>query len=205
MIVTASCKRDRENGCQDAVAMTWRHDLGQQALHRFVLGEGNEVPTLAEWVLYIPDGYAHTAAKLRATCRRVLTLGMQYLFYSDVDTYVCVPRLLKAVPHDADYVGFMCSEGHAAGGNGFWLSNKAMRVLANSHCESGVYHDLWAGVMLRQAGIKLVHDERYASFTDMWWNTWIAAHTGVDTGACDPLRMHMAHECCQLSVADDKS
>lgn len=110
--------------------------------------------------------------------------GVHYAFICDVDTYVDPKALLVNKPIDKDYVGFRCDEGHAAGGHGYWLSNRACRLLWEANPTTG-YADMWVYNVLRQRGIELHHDPRYGDGT-------ITMHLSVNGIYSDSL-MYIEH------------
>lgn len=184
-ILVTSCWRDREK--QQAIRDTWGK-LGQPM---FFLGGGSEHAEEAapdELILDIPDDYQHVSWKTRQQCRWASLkdldhVYLDHVFICDVDTYVDVGRLLADVP-SADYVGWRCDEGHAAGGNGYWLSCTAVRLLCFAEPQIG-YADLWVGNFLRSRGICCEHDCRFGDGT-------ITRHLSVN-GQYNPDRMYEEH------------
>lgn len=107
--------------------------------------------------------------------RWALDRGYDYLFRTDTDTYVWLNRLLACGFEQHDYMGW--SVGYprylerewaintAHGGVGFFLSRRAMEIVANAPVEKysdGKYWgDLWAGQQLWKNGIYCQRDTRF--------------------------------------------
>lgn len=116
-------------------------------------------------ILGCPDDYPNLPFKTQAICRAAMQLQREPIFLPDTDTYIALDRLLSNVPTD-DYVGRRHYEdkNYALGGPGYWLSRKAMQILADAPCAPG-NEDEWVGTTLAAAGIGLHHDERYSIYT----------------------------------------
>lgn len=160
LLLTQSCGRDRANGRQQAVELTWLQQWGHLIAHEFITGSYDGMPLCGPFHFLVPDDYDAVAYKVHAAMKRAHNMGFEHVFYSDTDTYVCVPNLLASGFQRAPYIGLRCDEGHASGGAGFWVSGPAIQALAEAEPSRG-YSDMWVGDKLRQAGIELTHDERY--------------------------------------------
>lgn len=107
--------------------------------------------------------------------RWALERGYDYLFRTDTDTYVWVNRLLACGFEKHDYMGWCVgfprhleqdwAMNTAHGGVGFFLSRKAMEIVANAPVEKYVdgkyWGDLWAGHQLWKQGIYCHQDTRF--------------------------------------------
>lgn len=143
--------------------MTWLTEWGHLCTHRFLLGGGLSTRRGGypeELCLAVPDGYDSVAYKVHAGMRYALASGYEHVFYSDTDTYVCVPHLLASDYARAPYIGLRCCEGHASGGAGFWVNGPGIAALAEAPPQHG-FSDMWVRNHLDKAGIKLTHDGRY--------------------------------------------
>jgi hypothetical protein len=119
------------------------------------------------------DGQWKLLHKFRREVDYVLIRGYDYFFRCHVDTYVHVPRLMRAVPVGLDYVGFPQDnreEGREIcyGGPGFWLSRTALlylqRRLAEPDWVKEAEHcieDWHIGAILKEGGFKRTADLRY--------------------------------------------
>lgn len=160
-ILIQSCEKYRDDGTQAFSANTWLKEWPGVIEHHYLLG--SEAPQKApdEIVVGAPDAYHGCPWKEHAAAKWALANDVTHLFFCDVDTYVCVPRLLMSGFQQWDYSGFRCCELHASGGAGHWLSRAACGVLANA-APTAAYSDFWAGHHLLRAGIQCHHDQRYA-------------------------------------------
>ena len=225
IILITSCERDRSNGRNAAVRETWIRTWGHLVEHRFILGSGCENPQDDEIIFNnVDDGYHGVDRKQREACRWALANGYDYAFQCDADTYVVVPRLLASGFEKHDYIGYTISRPehlepyYAGGGCGYWLSARALQVLADASDESFCgWGDLWVGNCLLSADIHATHDERY--WTDghyseaqgiqarwggegafpycdegVWDIGIITAHLGRGTNQFDPQWMRECHE-----------
>jgi hypothetical protein len=111
---------------------------------------------------------------------------LDYVFICDVDTYVDVEMLYKYPIYQHNYIGHRCDEGHASGGNGYWLSSYACWLLAMEEPPLG-YADMWVGKTLEKHGVKLHHDPAYG-------NGEVTKHLGQGTGNYDPKWMYEEHD-----------
>lgn len=157
--------------------------------HRFFLGCSGELrspvgdhrsPLQPDTVLLdCPDDYEHLAHKTQALCHWALAQGYDQLFKTDADTYLDVPRLMRAVQEPPvarlDYCGFFKGgPGGAlpnyASGLGYWLSRRAMEIVAElplrypesvRNPEPFLAEDRWVGHWLFEHGVAQTYDERY--------------------------------------------
>jgi len=161
-ICLKSCHRDLDAGFHSAIRETWGQDakasgvdvfffLGRDAmqqetrqLRRYVSGEV---------VLDCPDDYDSLPFKTRRICQWVMNKMFTHVFLCDTDTYVNVKNLLKTGFEKYDYLGkFLVGEpggapfnytdeygsrfdqfrGWASGGFGYFLSRKAVDIVADT-------------------------------------------------------------------------
>lgn len=158
LLLTQSCERDLENGRQLAAETTWVGEWRHLVEHRFV--HSGDCSSGTTWAFVVPDGYDAVAYKVQAAMKRAHNMGFEHVFYSDTDTYVCIPNLLASGFQRAPYIGLRCDEGHASGGAGFWVGGPAIKVLAEAPPQNG-FSDMWVHNHLAKAGITLTHDPRY--------------------------------------------
>lgn len=114
--------------------------------------------------LGVPDDYGHLPEKTRAICK--YAEGFDYLFKCDTDTYASISRLLASGFEQYDYSGYVLDSGYCSGGAGYWLSQKAMRIVAEQPIV-WEYEDMQVGLTLKRFGILPHHDERYALYRDV--------------------------------------
>lgn len=136
---------------------------------QFFLGQGQ---TLCgdEIALPVPDGpYEVLPGKTQAICQWALEHGYDFMLKCDDDTYVRPERLLEAGFEAHDYVGrvrgpsgdiSICPAPYCSG-FAYWLSAKAMKVVADAKLYGDDAEDRFVANVLLPAGIKPVHDERF--------------------------------------------
>lgn len=123
-----------------AVRDTWARDLAPFAGSvdlRFFYGappEGAEfVPEADEVLLPVPDDYEHLPHKVQAICRYAVENNYDYLFKCDDDTAVYVDRLVtELLGRPFEYAGYVNSVNECSGGPGYFLSQRAARLVGNS-------------------------------------------------------------------------
>ena len=150
------------------------------------------VTTFTGFDLNVPDDYPNLPFKTQAICRWALKRNHDFAHLTDTDTYVALDRLLSVVP--TDYLGREHYEGknYALGGPGYWLSAKAMEILANAKCWQG-NEDEWVGWNLAEAGIKLTHDPRYSIYTPCLPGNDVITQHLTGNHPYDPEMMRRAH------------
>ncbi len=193
LLAIQSCAADRRNGRQDASLKTYLSTWGSTIPHMYFRG-GHEIPARDdEFLTSGDDGYDYCPYKTQVAAAYGVSQDVDYMFHCCTDTYVVIPRLWANTPW-YDYVGHRCEEGHASGGCGYWLSNRAMRALCHVAPTTG-YEDVWVGRTLAAAGIELHHDVRYADGQPDWrQGNNITAHLSPCTGGFKPEQMIKAHK-----------
>jgi hypothetical protein len=153
-----SCKRDRGNGSQDVCRMTWIRQWGTD--YKFFIGRDNEYPMQDEVQFDVNDTFNHVVEKEHLAFQWAIDHGYDYAYLSSPDCYRIIPRMLETPFSEHDYMGSQVLHSFYAGGMGFWLSRRALEVLANSPvCWD--FPDKAVGLVLAKAGIKLHADGRY--------------------------------------------
>jgi hypothetical protein len=157
----------------NACRATWTPDTSGQCDYKFFFGTGaHNDPQPDEVVLECDDAYRGLACKVQETARWALANEYECMFKVDDDTYVRPERVMMSGFEKADFVG--CRLGatdmyhmhaYARGGTGYFLSKRAMEVLAaapkpNPDIPSEYAEDSWVGKTLMQAGIECTHDNR---------------------------------------------
>jgi len=172
------CHRDEPDAQQQRD--TWL--VGSPVDHRYFIGRPglDERPDVV-WV-DVDDGYTHLPFKTQAMCRWALSNGYTHLFKTDTDVYLRPERLLACGFEAWDYSGFfrgraedepndVVTGNYCSGGSGYWLSSKAMEIVAAAqmeenhlHPEGGYYcngEDVQVGRLMREAGVPCHWDDRY--------------------------------------------
>lgn len=160
---------------------TWLQDLHGAADYKFFLG----YPGIPDDDVVLVENVDGPVWEGKPGLRRSLVLNIKtealaryafendydFVFKCDDDTYVRVPALLESGFEQHDYVG--CTEQHytvrlgwyrwAGGGGGYWLSRRAMEVIAENGARKILAEDFSVGNTLATHGIHPHHDDRYAS------------------------------------------
>jgi hypothetical protein len=160
---------DRMNACRN----TWlscvpdadsrlNPPLAYKAFSDAELGLDPNSPTVRPW-------------RTKLMCKYALENGYDYIFRTDSDAYVWVNRLLASGFEQHDYMGWCLDYPKhlekerglrtAHGGIGFFLSRRAMEIVANTEPwkqEDGIYWgDIWTGEVLWKHGIYCHRDTRF--------------------------------------------
>ena len=150
---------------------SWVQRIPPGVDHRFFFGHGSSIKFHADEVhLDVPDDYYHLVHKVCAMCRWAVEHDYSHLFKCDTDTLVHPDRLIENSDFGKyDYIGlegFRASRSYAMGGPGYWLSRKAMEIVANAMpvlppTANRIPEDVYVGKILRGHGIGLRIDSRY--------------------------------------------
>jgi len=167
LILIQCCAADRGNGRQLAARMTWLREWGHLVNAKFVLGAGNDCIEDDEIIFpSVRDDYFGTPWKTQGSMRWALDGGHDYAFICTVDTWINVPNLLETNWHRADYIGSRVTigglVGHAAGGNGYWVSERAMYAVATAGPVE-TWDDVWVSDTLKASRITLEDDASYGN------------------------------------------
>lgn len=144
-----------------------------------------------------PNAYQFLPQRTHAFCKWAIEQpGWDFLFKTDDDTRLSLPRLTAYDLRGADYVGteWKPGVGYASGG-GYFLSRRAATIVAESMLDwqrpgcfprpTAPYEDLLVGKVLREAGIPLrTETERFKFFASVNdrpgpQNNWVYCTPGV--------------------------
>lgn len=154
---------------RQAVADTWLPEL--QTDFFFLLGLPRLVVT-DSLSCNVSDAFTDIAPKIQYACRYALEQNVDFMFVCDDDTYVRPDRLLKSGFEKHDYCGFLRTSGFDATytqgqfvpyaqGSAYWLSARAMEIVASSkEMQPGVIDDGAVGRALINK-VPFTHDHRY--------------------------------------------
>lgn len=166
-----------------------------------------------EVALAVPDDHLHVPYKTREIFRYASSLGFDFVFKCFEDTYVSLPRLSSSKFETSDYTGRLCGNhemgAYASGGPGYWLSKRAVEVLAHAEITRWA-DDWWVGNTLWAAGIKLNIDPRYAELFDRSGgrprsnNDVISSHLAVTPTVYTSELMYEAHRLSQTDAPDKR-
>ena len=166
LISIMSCHAHRR--WQQQLRETWLKECPVD--YRFFLGSpGLKDAKDDEVLLDAPDTYEDLSSKVQAAYRWVVAHGYNHTFKCDVDTYVCVPRLLRSGFEGHDHIGQRGVGGNNQpyGGSGYWLSRRALEFLASAPCsrDTRCYNaeDWWVWATLSFNSVcPTEHDGRYS-------------------------------------------
>jgi hypothetical protein len=154
LIAIATCDKPQFVAKADAQKATWAR-LRPDVDIRFFTGK----------TLGVPDHYEALPQKVRAIFRWALDHDYSHCFKTDDDTFINIDALLEAPVGHYDYVGNTRSviDGEARvwaynSGYGYWLSRKAMEVIAHAELTNDPNEDRWVGTVLQRAGIHPMRD-----------------------------------------------
>ncbi len=188
LIAIISCKRDIDNGFNDAIRDTWIRHIPEGVDYKFIIGQNDGLVLKDDEVMLpCPDDYNNLPYKTKALLEWALVNDYDFVYKCDTDTYLMPDRLINSGFHNFDYVGhfngpigqtntiYGCLYSWTSGGSGYCLSKKAMQIVVSydaSHmsmcpvlqipCE-----DLWVGQLLGEhienGKILANHNPRFAS------------------------------------------
>lgn len=144
-----------------------------------------------EVFLRTPDDFKHNCYKTKGNRRWAEDRGFDFVFQCTSDTYIDIDRLMSSGFQNHDYSGF--PEGcYARGGNGYWMSRKASRLILDAPVTIWA-EDWWVGTVLTHNGVRLHPDHRYVEYPSRpeTGNDFIASHLGNPT--YHPDMMYEAH------------
>lgn len=194
------------NARVEAVRDTWQKYMPAFAANvdmKFFYGRYpvNSEPLLKndEVLLDVGDDYVSLPHKVKAIYQYALAHGYDYVFKGDDDTFIYVDRLIASGFENFDYTGYVTNdpncpeaERYASGGSGYWVSKRAMEILASTPVGSEWAEDRWVGKTLRAHGIKPVRDARYLPG---FWEHFVnvdamgETHSYITAHACNPVMM----------------
>lgn len=156
---------------QNVIRRTWLQSVPSGVDVKFFVGRPtSKAPTrLREDEVFadVDDSYLGLPAKTQAMCRYALEHGYEWLFKADDDVYLRLDRLVASdFASLGHYVGRKRGpSGHwpapYASGFSYWLSRKAMQVIADAKLTDDPAEDRWVGNTLHAAGIPCTPDYRY--------------------------------------------
>lgn len=157
-----------ENGMNQALRDTWLKDLPDWCSYAFFVGSPRVKLKMDECPTEAKDDYWDYYANFRASMQYAATVGYDFVFTCDRDTYARPERFKDTRFEHHDYVGYPltyheCPAVYASFGAGCWFSRKAVNILAHSE-RRHLHSDASAGWNLQDQGISLWHDPRYFVF-----------------------------------------
>jgi len=191
-ILTCHAFKEQQDACRDTWLKTW----GKEIDYRFFIGDPKKRAKKDEVYLPVPDNYESLPLKLFYTMKWTLERDYTNLFKADDDTYVHIPRLLASGYQYHDYCGSARQLFYAAGGCGYWLSRRAMKILVaepEQEWKNRKLEDSSVGyylVMNQKA--PLFDDQRYVH-SNLHWRFPTPGNDMITTHKCDPAYMREVH------------
>lgn len=150
----------------DAIRSTWLPIVpAEKADVRFFVGRGDNIelpPDVVE--LDCDDSYVGLPDKVKSIATWALENNYDALLKCDDDVVLLPNKLLDSGYEKNDFVGHKnSSKENPVPPYGFcyWLSKKAMRIVASSALPVDGYDEGWVRTKLYEHGIVLTHDPRY--------------------------------------------
>ena len=161
------------------------HGEARNFIPAFVFGARDVVRAeKLETALFLPcpNEYAFLPMRTRLLCKWAVEVGFDGLWKIDDDTQIDIDRLINYSLADSDYVGYpminkppagrefcgwraaedeLCCDHLYASGNGYYLSRRAMEIVANDLTMPTGPEDLLVGRVLNAAGIRLCWDRTH--------------------------------------------
>lgn len=167
LVAIMSCHKDRKY--QQAQRDTWLRNVGGVADYRFFLGLPASTPDADEVFLDVDDSYSALSEKTQAMCRWAEERDYYCMFKCDVDTLV---NSRLASYNGEDYLGGENADvlvlgfpperlDFCSGGAGYWLSRKALTLVANADSIKTSAEDVFVAHVLKEAGIRPVFHQGY--------------------------------------------
>jgi len=144
---------------EKAIRETWGKDVPDGVDLRFFVG-GEDAKHSDQIVLKCGDKLIDLSSKVVAMCSWALEQGYTHLFKCDSDTLVRPVELVTDGFPQHDYVGGE-NNGFASGGSGYWLTRKAMEIVANAPITETHAEDVNTAKALAAKGIGGHFDSRY--------------------------------------------
>jgi hypothetical protein len=176
LVAIESCFQDRFK--HRAQRDTWMKDI-RLVEKRFFMGDvvdsflPDEISLLGAG---IPDSYETLSLKTRAICQWAVEQDFDFIFKADTDTVINPRGLAASGFQKYDYSGGFNEDAmppslqdrfgggaiqFASGGAGFWLSRKALTLVANSDKVVSCAEDVFVAAVLREHGIQPTFNSGY--------------------------------------------
>lgn len=194
LIAIVTCHKFRARA--DVLRHTWAPDVGDQADVRYFFGSNAlDEPWPEEVRLDVPDDYEHLRFKVQAMFAWSVSQGYDFTFKTDDDVYV-IPERLFASFTSHDYAGrvrgpsqenvapaiYGRNEAPFCSGFGYWLSNRAARIVSTAPDNGDWAEDRFAGQALFRAGINPYFNRGFLLWPPL--SGHFCSHPNKECGAC---------------------
>lgn len=160
LIAVVTCRTRRD--WADLARSTWAK-APQDVDVRFFVGRGEPIETLNDEIyLECDDSYQGLPDKVREIVRWAIAHDYDYVLKCDDDVVLNIPKLLRSSFTGFDFTGHECApKNQTPYGFNYWLSNKAMNIVANDVLPSDNNDEAWVSRAMSRNGIVLNHDDGY--------------------------------------------
>lgn len=171
LIAIESCAKDQPK--HQAQRDTWIKDMPFAEIRFFV---GGGVRRGDETFLALDDSYEALSLKTQEICRWAVKGNYDFMFKADTDTIINPQNLILSGFQNHDYSGGFNEDvmpaslqdrfgggtiQFASGGAGYWLSKKALTMVAVSDKVVSCAEDVFVAAVLREHGIRPSWNEGY--------------------------------------------
>jgi hypothetical protein len=173
LIAVSSCQDDMNHGDHDVIRETWG-DVAQRSGVGYIIQVGGyKTPGHLvdmhshEYKTDLSDNWLGLPQKTIENCKFALDGGYDFMFQCFRDTYISVPRLVKAFDdiQDQQVVGNCYFhgvwEGYPCGGSGYWMRADFMQRLVTVGTNNHTSEDIMVGDVMKRSGVVPYHDSRY--------------------------------------------
>lgn len=184
LVAVVACHKNQAK--VDELRKTWIPSL-YKIDYKIFYGKGAPRDPLPDEVfLDVDDGYLSLPAKMKAIYQWTLDHGYEYVYKVDDDVFVNVERLIPAGWQKHDYSGRVNRGGPVpwASGACYWLSKRAMQIVAKAPLTSDTAEDRWVGRILHGHGIVPYDEGRYGLV--LYVNRQPAWETDITACICTP-------------------
>ncbi len=160
-------QKNRSQAIRNTWYRTWEENYKDQIDLKFFFGrwpqEATRCPLPNEVFLDVPDDYNNVSYKVQGMCKWALANNYDQILKIDDDVYLYIDRLLDNLDN-SDYRGYEIelSNCQAATGAAYWLTNKAMQIVADAEVDPKERREeIFIGRALSRNGISLIHEPRF--------------------------------------------
>jgi hypothetical protein len=155
-VITCRSRRSQANAQRNTWVQSSRDDV------RFFVGQGNDEPN--EIALPVDDSYQGLPVKVQSAVRWALDHDYDSFLKLDDDVYLVPERLPR---YDEDYVGNFRSRNGSyahdyASGFCYYLSHRAMEIVANASLTEDTMEDRWVGQTLMNVCVRCRDEKRFS-------------------------------------------
>lgn len=186
LIAVMSCWLCEVNGDNQSVRDTWMRDIPGDVDFKFFHGSGSSCYPGSDkkfsradvdkvWLdtvtLRTPESYEHLIERAQELYTGAFYADYDFVFKCYPDTYVDVPKLLSSGFEKHDYFGHWLTapgvsptnpRGCLGGGEGYWLSRKALElVVGATPCVDPIGEDTWIGEIMGNNHIPMIDHTGY--------------------------------------------